>query len=111
VTNRAPSIISGLLTFVLVIVISIAFVFGQVVLLNGASEGQGFNAISITLICQSFGLLASIILARWFPNFLITKFKMNAFLVVIITVVVAVGLGALLSFLSIIVGTFGAGIR
>lgn len=110
-TNRAPSIISGLLTFVLVILISVAFVFGQIVLLNGVSESKAFNALSIAVVCQSVGLLFAVILARWLPNFLITKFNMNAFLTVIIAVIAAVGLGALLSFLAIIVGTLATGIK
>jgi len=110
-TNRAPSIISGLLTFVFVIVISIVFVFGQIVLLNGVNESQGFNAISITVICQSFGLLASVILARWLPNFLITKFNWNKVLTVCVTVLAAVMLGGLMSFLSLVVSTLLAGIK
>ena len=108
---KIPSIIAGLLTFFILIVVAVMLIFGQLLILNGVSESQGFNAVSIALICQSVGLLLAVILARWAPNFLITKFNLNKFLAVLIAVIVATGLGGVISFLSIIVAIPLAGIK
>jgi len=110
-TSKAPTIISSLLTFFILIVFAISSVFVQILVLNGASEGQAFNAISISLICQSVGLFPAIILARWLPNFLNKKFNWNTFLTVIIAVIAATGLGVVTSILSVIVSILLAGIR
>jgi len=111
VPTKVPSIIAGLLTFIILIAVAVLLVFGQIILLNGASESQGFNAIAISLICQSVSLFPAIILARWLTKFLITKYNWNIFLVVIVAVIAGTGLGGGLSFLSIIAGTLMAGIR
>jgi len=79
--------------------------------LNGVSESQGFNAMSISLICQSVGLFPAIILARWLPNFLITKFNWNKILAVVIAVLAATLLGGLSSVVSVIISILLAGIR
>ena len=109
--NKIPALISGLSTFIILIVVAILSVFIQMLVLNGVSESQGFNAMSISLICQSVGLLPSIILARWLPNFLITKFNWNKVLAVVISVFAAVLLGGLISVVSVIISILLAGIR
>lgn len=109
--NKVPSIISGLLTFIILIVFAVLSVFTQMVMLNGVSESQGFNAMSISLICQSVGLLLAVILARWLTNLLIAKFNWNKVPAVVIAVVVATGFGVLLAFLSVIIAIPLAGIR
>jgi hypothetical protein len=108
---RTPSMIAGLSTFFILIAVAIAFVFGQIVLLNGASESEAFNALTVSVICQSVALFPAIILVRWLTKLLITKFDWNKFLAVVTAVIAGTGLGAVLSFLSIIVGTLTAGIR
>ncbi len=110
-TSKTLSSISGLLTFFILIAIAVVSVFVQMMVLNGVSESQGFNAMSISLICQSVGLFPAIILARWLPNFLITKFNWNKILAVLIAVFAAVLLGGLTSFLSVIVSTLLEGIK
>jgi len=109
--NKTPSIIAGLLTFFTLIALAVLTVFMQMIALNGATENQGFNALSISLICQSVGLLIAVIIARWSTNFLIVRFKLNAVLAVIIAVVVAVGFGSLLAFLAAIISIPLAGIK
>ncbi|MBK9925577.1 MAG: hypothetical protein IPP66_09825 [Anaerolineales bacterium] len=109
--TKIPSAIAGLSTFFLLIATAVLLVFGQVVMLNGVSESQGFNAISIAVICQSVSLFPAVILARWLTKLLMTKFNWNAFLAVIVAIIASVGLGASLLFVSIIVGTLAVGIK
>jgi hypothetical protein len=108
---KTPSLIAGLSTFFLMIALTVTFVFGQIVLLNGASESDAFNALVVSVICQSVVLLLAVILARWLANLLITKFQWNKALAVVTAVIAGTGLGALFSFLSIILSTLFAGIR
>ncbi|HKJ37492.1 MAG TPA: hypothetical protein VJ972_01855 [Anaerolineales bacterium] len=110
-SNKTISVISALLTFVILILFAVASVFVQMLVLNGASQNEGFNAMAISLICQSVGLLIAVILARWLSIFLITKFNWNQFLVIFITVVTATGFGGLISFLSTIISIPLAGIK
>ena len=109
--GRTPSIIAGLLTFLILIVLGLVFVFGEIVLLNGASESEGFKALSISVICQSVSLILSVILARWLANHAITKFNWNNSLAVVTATTVGVLLGGGISFLSIILSVLMAGIR
>jgi len=109
--NKTASIISGLLTFLILILLAVLSIFIQMVALNGASENQGFNAMSISLICQGVGLSLAVILARRLTSLLMVKFNLNTVLAVVIAVIVAAGLGGLISFLSIIVALPLAGIR
>ena len=110
-SSKIPAIISGLSTLIILILVAVLSVFGQMLVLNGASESQGFNAMSISLICQSVGLFPAIILARWLTNFLITKYNWNTILVILVAVVAGTTLGGITAFLSIIISTLAAGIR
>jgi len=109
--NKTASIISGLLTFIILIVLAVISVFVQMLALNGASESRGFNAMSISLICQSVGLLLAVILARWLPNLLITKFNWNKILAVIIGVFAGTLFGAIIALFATIISIPIAGIR
>ena len=109
--NKTASLISGVYTFSILILLAILTVFIQLLVLNGVSENQGFNAMSISLVCQGVGLIFAILLARWLPNLLIEKFNLNAFLAITLAVLVAAGLGGLLSLLSIIAAIPLAGIQ
>lgn len=108
---KTPSLIAGLSTFLLTIVLAIVFFFGQIVLLNGASESDAFNALAVSVICQSVVLLLAVILARWLTNLLITKFQWSKALAVVTAVIAGTGLGALASFLSSILSILVAGLR
>lgn len=110
-SSKIPAIISGLSTLIILILVAVLSVFGQMLVLNGASESQGFNAMSISLICQSVGLFPAIILARWLTNFLITKYNWNTILAILVAVVAGTTLGGIAAFLSIIISTLAAGIR
>ena len=103
--------IAGLTTFVLVILLSVLAGFMQMVTMNGATTGQGFNATAILAICQSLILLVCVVLARWLTKWLMTKFNWNGFLAILIAVFGAVVLGGGISLISIFVGILAAGIR
>lgn len=109
--SKIPALISGLSTFFILILVAVLSVFTQMLVLNGASESQGFNAMSISLICQSVGLFPAIILARWLTNFLITKYNWNQILAILVAIVAGTTLGGIMSFFAIIVSTLAAGIR
>jgi len=109
--GRITSIIAGLSTFLILITFGILLTFGQIVLLNGASESQGFTALTVSIVCQSVVLLLAVILARWLSKFLVTKFNWNQWLAVVIAIIVPTGLGVLLAFLSVIIAIPLAGIK
>lgn len=110
--NKTPITISVILTVLLLILVGIVSMFGQVVLLNGViSERQTTTALGIGLGCNGVTILLAGIFVRWLTKLLLVKFNWNQILAVAVAVILGVGLGAVLSFLSIIVGTLAAGIR
>lgn len=79
--------------------------------LNGASESQGMTAMGVSLVCQRAGAILSAVLAAWLTNLGITKFNWNNFLATVIVVIAGTLLGAVISFLSIIISIPLAGVR
>ena len=110
-STKILAAIAGLSTFFILIFMAVLSVLGQMLVLNGASESQGFKAMGISLICQSAGLFPAIILARWLANFLITRYNWNNILAILLAVVAGTTLGGVTSFLSVIISTLAAGIR
>jgi hypothetical protein len=111
VPNKIPVRIAGLLTFAILILVAVLSIVMQMLVLNGASQSQGFNAMSISLICQGVGLFPAIILTRWLTNFLITKYNWKNIPAILVAVAAGTTLGGITSFLSIIISTLEAGIR
>lgn len=109
--TKIPSLIAGLTTFFILIAVGIASVFVQMVALNGVSESKGFNAISISVVCQSVVLILAVILARWVSNFLIVRFNLNKILAVIAAILAASGFGLVLAFVSVVIAIPISGIR
>ncbi len=109
--SKIPATISGLSTFIILILVAVLSVFVQMFVLNGASESQGFNAMSISLICQSVGLFPAIILARWLTNFLITKYNWNKIAAVLVAILAGIFLGGVTSLLAVILSIPLAGIK
>lgn len=107
---KTPSLIAGLSTFFLTIVLALVFFFGQIVLLNGARESDAFNALVVSIIFQSVVLLLAVILTRWLTNLLITKFQWSKALAVFTAVIAGTGSGALASFLSSILSILIVGL-
>ena len=108
--NKAPAIISVVLTIVLLILFAVVSVFMQMIALNGVSERQGTTAIGISLVCQGVGLIFAAIFAGWISNLVITKFNWNKVLAVIVAVIVGVLLGGAISFVSFVISIPLAGI-
>ena len=109
--DRTPSITAGLLTFFIMVAVVIVFIFGQIVLLNGAGEREAFNTLAVSAIFQAVVLILTVIHARWLPNFLIARFNWTSFPAVAGAVIASAGLGGLLAFLSMILSTLLAGIK
>jgi hypothetical protein len=111
VNNKVPQLIAGLTTFFILIVAGIASLFVQMVAFNGVSESKGFNAMSISVVCQSVVLILAVIFARWVSRFLITKFNLNKALAVLAAILTASGLGLVLAFVSVVIAIPISGIR
>lgn len=110
-SNKTPAILSTILTVVLLAITALVLTFVQVVLLNGASERQGMSALGISLGCQGVGLILAAILAWRLTDPLVSKFNGNRVLAILVSVVAGTLLGAVISFLAVIVGVIAAGIR
>jgi hypothetical protein len=111
VSTKTPARISGLLTVLALVLLAVLSVLIQMLILNGVSEGQAFNAVAASLICQSVGMIPAVLLVRWLTHLTIAKFNWNAFLAVAAAVLAGVVFGVGISFLAIIVSTLMAGIR
>ena len=110
--NKAPTVISAIATFVLLLIIGLLFFFLQIVALNGVmNESQAFKSLGMGLLCQGVTLIVSAGLAGWFSSVLFTRFHWSRIWSAIAAVLLATLLGAGGSFLSLIISIFGAGIR
>ena len=110
-SSKTPAIISSILTIVLLIIFAVLSVFMQMLVLNDASERQGFTAMGISLACQGITALLVGLLAGRVTNLLISKFNWNNILAVAAAVIPRTALGGLVSFLSVIIAIPLAGIR
>lgn len=100
--NKTPAIISAAVTLILLIIISVILFFGQMVLLNGASERVGTIALASTLICQGAGnILATVIAWRLTIRF-ITKSNWGNVAAVLVSVLAGTLTGAALTFVAMI---------
>ena len=109
--SKAPLIIAGLATFVILFLLALFSVFAEVITLNGATESQGFNAVLISVICQALFFIPAILLARWLTKRLIERAGWNQALAILCAVVAASLLGGAVSFLSIIISIVAVGVR
>ncbi len=109
--NKTPAILSVVLSVFLLIVFAVLSILFEMLALNGASESQGMTAIGISILCQGVTTILAGIFAWWLSNLLISKFNWNKILAVVITVLLITTIGAVISFLSIIVSIPIAGIR
>ena len=110
-SNKAPAVISTVLTIIFLVILAAASVLFEMLALNGASERQGTLAMGISLACQGVSLVLIAVFTRWLTNLLITRFNWNKIVAVIVTVISGVLLGGIVSFLSLIISIPIAGIR
>jgi hypothetical protein len=110
--NKTPITISVILTIILMILVVIVSMLGQIVLLNGViSDRQATTALGVGLGCNGLTVILAAIFVGWMSRLLLVKFNWTPFLSAAISIIAATGLGAVFSFLSIIVGTIAAGIK
>ena len=108
--NKAPAIISTVLTILLLILLAGVSVFMQMIALNGASERQGTIAMSISLVCQGIGLILTGLFAGWLSNFMINRFNWNKILAVSVVVILSVLIGGVISAIAFFISIPLAGI-
>jgi len=110
-SHRTPSIISVVLNLLLLIIFAVlAFIF-EIVVLNGASESQGTNALGISLVCLGAWAILLGILSWKTTSLLITRFNLNAVLAILLTLILGILLSGTISFLAILTAIPLAGIR
>lgn len=110
-STKTTAILSAALTIFLLIVFGVLSAFFEIIALNGASEKQGMIALGISLVCQGGAAILAGIFAWWGSNLMVTKFNLNNILAIIIVVALAVPLGAIISFSTIVLSILLAGIR
>ena len=110
-STKTASLVSVILSVLLLLVFTVLTLFFAMLALNGASERQGLAAMGIALLCQAAGAVLLGALAWKSTSLLVTRFNLNAVLAVVITVILAVLAGGVISFLALIVSIPLAGVR
>lgn len=110
-STKTASLLSVALTIVMLIVLVVLILILEMVALNGASERQGLTAMIISLLCQGAGAFIPAWLAWKSTSILMTKYSLQPILAVVITVILAVVVGGLLSLLSVLISIPLAGAR
>ena len=100
--NKTPAIISAVITFILLIIISAILSFGQLVLLNGASERVGSISLVTSLICQGVSNIIAVIIAWRLSIRFVTKSNWSNIAAVLVSVLIGTLTGAGLTFVSMI---------
>lgn len=105
-SEKTASIISSLITFVLVLLLTILFGFGGIVLLNGLMDAS--TAVYSGFACLGVTLILCPILAWVLPKTFISRFNWGNIWAVIVSVFVSTLLGAGMGFASMMVMMFVA---
>lgn len=100
--NKTPAIVSGVITFILLILISAAISFGQLVALNGYSERVGTISLAASLICQGIGNILAVIIAWRLTIRFITKSNWGNVPASLVSALVGTVAGAGLAFVALI---------
>ena len=100
--NKTPAIVSAVITFILLLIISVILSFGQLVALNGFSERAGTISLITSLICQGVGNILTVIIAWRLTNRFITKSNWSNIAAVVVSVLIGTLTGAGLTFVSMI---------
>ncbi len=100
--NKTPAIISAVITLILLIISSVILSFGQLVLLNGASERVGSISLVTSLICQGVGNILAVIIAWRLTIRFTIKSNWGNLPAVLVSVPAGTLTGAGLSFVAII---------
>lgn len=100
--NKTPAIVSAVITFILLLIISVILSFGQLVALNGFSERAGTISLVTSLICQGVGNILAVIIAWRLTIRFITKSNWSNIAAVVVSVLIGTFTGAGLTFVSMI---------
>ena len=105
------SILPGILTAVLLILVALVFLFGLLVALNGVSEKQGLLAMAIWFFSHLVIVALACFSAQWISKTLISKARWGSFPSVSVAVLSATLIGTAASFLAILFSILLSGIR
>lgn len=102
--DKAPAIISAILTFILLVLTGFLLFVGQIIALNGViDKSQAFTSLGIGIGCQCIVMLLAAGFAGWFTNVLIFRFDWSKPLAIIVAAILGTVLGAVISFISIVI--------
>ena len=104
--NKTPAIVSAVITFILLLIISVILSFGQLVALNGFSERAGTISLVTSLICQGVGNILAVIITWRLTVRFITKSNWSNLAAVVVSVLIGTFTGAGLTFVSMIASIF-----
>jgi hypothetical protein len=110
-SNRNPTLLSGILTVLILFMIAILAMLIQIIALNGVMDKRALVAMSILLVGQGIVLFLGWKFSGWACRSLITKFNFSGVAAVALTVLATSGLGAITSFVLIVCSILLAGIR
>lgn len=100
--NKTLAIISAVLTFILLIIISVTLSFGQLVALNGFGERVGMISLVTSLVCQGVGNILAVIIAWRLTIRFITKSNWGNIPAVLVSILAGTIAGAGLSFVAML---------
>jgi len=103
--------IAFLLTVLVLFVVAIAFVFVQLLALNGVMDSRATTALVLLILGELTIMSLSGVFAAWASSFLIAKFQWKRALAVVVSVTLAAFLGSALFFFAVILSILLAGIK
>jgi hypothetical protein len=110
-STRTASFLAAILSLLAMIILAVLALIFEILVLNGASESQGGQAIGISLACLGAGTILLAVLAWKAVAFLVQKFNLKPALAVLLTVTLALLAGGTISILAIILSIPLAGIQ
>ena len=111
-SDKLPSVISIVATFVLSIAVGLVLLAVQAVALNGVLDtGKTSTSIGVGVVCQGISVLIAAAFSGWFSRLLIWRYDWNKTTAIIAAVIVGTLISACLAFLSTVLSIPLAGIR
>jgi hypothetical protein len=108
---RTASLLAAVLSFILMVIFTVLAVIFEILVLNGAGESQGLQAMGISLACLGAGTVLLAVLAWKATALLIQKFNLSPVLAILLAVALVLLVGGTISILSPIISIQLAGIQ
>lgn len=105
-SNKTPAIISAVVTFILLLLVSAFASFMLLIALNGFSERAGSTSLVASLVCQGVGVLLAVIIAWRLTIRLITKSNWSNVAAALVSALAGTLAGAGFSVVAMIVSIF-----